>query len=211
MKKLLVLTIVSLFALMSFAVQFGGGGPSVVYIPGDQVMDPLGNNFDFTDGIFAFGGGGMGRIGEAPIYMGGEGWEGYSNKDGVKYTASYGAFNVSSQFSPSRYISFDLGAGFGGYTQTLEVEQDGSGNETTDFINGTSPYLNQISFDAFTFAPFAGITVSPIDFMSIFVRGQYVVGASFDGWVFENGERVEDTDEKYIYFYNISAGFTFGF
>ena len=211
MKKLLVLTIVSLIALMSFAVQFGGGGPSVVYIPGDQVTDPLGNNFDFTDGIFAFGGGGMGRIGEAPIYMGGEGWEGYSNKSGVKYTAAYGAFNVSSQFSPSRYISFDLGAGFGGYTQTLEVEQDGSGNETTDFINGTSPYLNQISFDAFTFAPFAGITVSPIDFMSIFVRGQYVVGASFDGWVFENGERVEDTDEKYIYFYNISAGFTFGF
>ncbi|MGM0641708.1 MAG: hypothetical protein ACQESN_09835 [Thermotogota bacterium] len=211
MKKLLVLTIVSLFALMSFAVQFGGGGPSVVYIPGDQVMDPLNNGFDFTDGIFAFGGGGMGRIGEAPIFMGGEGWEGYSNKDGVKYTASYGAFNVSSQFSPSRYISFDLGAGFGGYIQTLEVEQDGAGNETTDFVNGTSPYLNQISFDAFTFAPFAGITVSPLEFMSIFVRGQYIVGASFDGWEFENGERVENIDEKYIYFYNISAGFTFGF
>lgn len=211
MKKILVLSIVSLFALMSFAVQFGGGGPTVVYIPGDQVLDPLNNNFDFMDGIYAFGGGGMGRIGEAPIFMGGEGWEGYSQKNDVKYTASYGAFNVSSQISPNKYVALELGAGFGGFTQTLEVEKTGTGDTTTDFINGTSPYLNQISFEAFTFGPFAGISFSPIDFMSIFVRGQYIVGASFDGWVFENGDKVSDLDQKYVYFYNISAGFTFGF
>jgi hypothetical protein len=211
MKKLLVLSIVSLFALASFAVQFGGGGPSVVFIPGDQIVDPLGNSFEFTNGIFAFGGFGMGRIGEAPIFMGGEGWEGYSQKDEEKYTASYGAFNISSQISPNKYIDLELGAGFGGFTQTLEVEKTGTGDTTTDFISGTAPYLNQINFEAFTFGPFVGITVKPIDFMSIFIRGQYVVGASFDGWTYETGDKVSDLDQQYIYFYNISSGFTFGF
>jgi hypothetical protein len=212
MKKLLVLAIVSLFALMSFAVQFGGGGPSVVFIPGDQVVDPLGNSFEFTNGIFAFGGGGMGRIGEAPIFMGGEGWEGYSNKSGIKYTASYGAFNVSSQVSPSRYVAFDIGAGFGGFTQTLEIEQQENGTTgIADFSDGDAPYLNKISFEAFTFGPYAGITFTPIDFMSVYVRGQYIVGASFDGWTYETGDKVSDLDQQYIYFYNISAGFTFGF
>jgi len=212
MKKLLVLSIVSLFALMSFSVQVGGGGPSVVFIPGDQIVDPLDNGFDFTNGIFAFGGGGMGRIGEAPIFMGGEGWGGYSQKGNYKYTASYGAFNVSTQLSPSKYVAFDLGAGLGGFTQIIEVVQQENGEtETADFIGGTSPYLNQISFEAFTFGPYAGITVTPIDFMSVYVRGQYIVGASFDGWKFENGDNVSDLEQQYIYFYNISAGFTFGF
>jgi hypothetical protein len=47
--------------------------------------------------------------------------------------------------------------------------------------------------------------------MSIFIRGQYVVGASFDGWTYETGDKVSDLDQQYIYFYNISSGFTFGF
>ncbi|MDN5341704.1 hypothetical protein OF820_07200 [Oceanotoga sp. DSM 15011] len=214
MKKVITLLLITLMAVSAFSLKFGGGWPSVSYIPGDQLLNPIKDTvkLGFSEGIFAFGGGGMGRIGSGPIFLGGEGFDGYSSKkDKYKFSASYGAFLIGTSYDTFNFVSLDAGLGLGGFTQKIDVYQDGVNKDKEGFIDGSSPYINTISIDSFIVSPYIGITLKPTDFFGFFIKGKYTVGVSFDGWKFESGDRVKGLENKGINFYELSAGIVFGY
>ncbi len=210
-KRIFTFIMILSLSVAALAANFGIGGPFVVYLPSDQMKNPL-TGVKFDNGLLCIGGVGFGKISDT-FYMGGEGYDGSSwTSDGrYMYKSSYGAFVVGTDINILS-MSLNVGLGIGGMTDTIQALSAASGTSITNVQDGTARSYIKISRDYYTLAPQASFYFKFVDFFGFNITGRYMIGYSPFPWKLETTDNVSGLDNSPLRFsYSIGAGLFFGF